>query len=282
MATEYFTADGRACTACGCVKPTEEFSKNKNGYKGRASECRQCKALRNAIYREKDLVKREALKQDFIKKRAAAKDEIRRLRLSEERKFCPRCSRSLPVEMFSPGKSRTDGRRGLCRECNNAANREYRERHPEAAARSSNNWSRRNPERVRAKAERWNKKNPGKLSRLAAAWARRKRSECPVFRLKTRTRNCIVRAFSRKGYRKNSSTYRILGCDWETLKDHIEKQFAKGMTWENMGEWHIDHIVPLAEASNEEDVIRLNHFTNLRPLWAKENLKKGRNRLFLV
>ena len=47
------------------------------------------------------------------------------------------------------------------------------------------------------------------------------------------------------------------------------------MTWENRSDWHIDHIIPIASAITEEDVIRLNHYTNLRPLWAKDNLAKG-------
>ena len=47
------------------------------------------------------------------------------------------------------------------------------------------------------------------------------------------------------------------------------------MTWENKGAWHIDHIIPTCTAKTEEDLIRLNHYTNLQPLWAEENLKKG-------
>jgi hypothetical protein len=47
------------------------------------------------------------------------------------------------------------------------------------------------------------------------------------------------------------------------------------MTWSNMGEWHIDHIKPLATAKTEKDVYELNHYTNLQPLWAKDNLSKG-------
>jgi len=56
---------------------------------------------------------------------------------------------------------------------------------------------------------------------------------------------------------------------------HIEQQFKDGMSWENHGEWHIDHIFPVGLASDEEMVYKLNHYTNLQPLWAKENLQKG-------
>ena len=61
-----------------------------------------------------------------------------------------------------------------------------------------------------------------------------------------------------------------LGCTYAELKEHIESQFLDGMTWENHGfyGWHIDHIIPLTRGGT-------NHFTNLQPLWAKDNLSKG-------
>jgi len=59
------------------------------------------------------------------------------------------------------------------------------------------------------------------------------------------------------------------------LKKHIEKQFTKGMSWKNQGDWHIDHIMPLASANTIEETIRLCHYTNLQPLWALDNLEKG-------
>ena len=67
----------------------------------------------------------------------------------------------------------------------------------------------------------------------------------------------------------------MIGCLFDRLVLHIERQFLPGMSWENRSEWHIDHIVPLASASSLEEMERLNHFTNLRPLWASDNLSKG-------
>ena len=78
-----------------------------------------------------------------------------------------------------------------------------------------------------------------------------------------------------KGWRKNGRTEQLVGADCETVKKHIESLFKNGMTWENHGKWHIDHIIPLASAKTEEEVIRLFHYTNLQPLWAKENLSKS-------
>ena len=47
------------------------------------------------------------------------------------------------------------------------------------------------------------------------------------------------------------------------------------MTWENQGEWHFDHIIPISSAQTEEEVIKLNHYTNFQPLWAEDNLRKS-------
>lgn len=85
-----------------------------------------------------------------------------------------------------------------------------------------------------------------------------------------------------RGFKKNSTTAQILGCDWEFFAAHIERQFLKGMTWSNMGEWHIDHIIPMATATTVEEAIALNHVSNLRPMWGPENLSKNAKVMFLI
>ena len=92
----------------------------------------------------------------------------------------------------------------------------------------------------------------------------------------------IVRSRVYSALKKNKelSSKEYLGCDTQILKEHIEKQFTEGMTWDNYGEWHIDHIVPLKykrdglEPSLEEVKERLNYI-NTQPLWAEENKAKG-------
>ena len=87
----------------------------------------------------------------------------------------------------------------------------------------------------------------------------------------------ILHALKSKGYSKKSSSQKIIGCSWSELRAHIEKQFRQGMCWENHGlyGWHVDHVIPLASASSVEEMLKLCHYTNLQPLWAEENLKKG-------
>lgn len=98
-----------------------------------------------------------------------------------------------------------------------------------------------------------------------------------IYKFKHNLRTLILGSFKRNfnQFKKKSKTETILGCTIEEFRLHIEKQFTEGMTLENHGEWHLDHIIPLANATTEEDIIKLNHYTNFQPLWAEENLSKG-------
>ena len=71
-------------------------------------------------------------------------------------------------------------------------------------------------------------------------------------------------------------TFQIIGCSPLYLKEYIEKKFTEGMCWNLVGkEIHIDHIIPLSSAKTEEEIYKLCHYTNLQPLWAKDNLTKS-------
>lgn len=87
---------------------------------------------------------------------------------------------------------------------------------------------------------------------------------------------CRLRSAIKKNT-KTGSAVRDLGCTIEELKVYLEKQFKDGMTWQNHGKWHIDHIIPLISFNLEdrEQFLKACHYTNLQPLWAKDNLSKG-------
>ncbi len=81
----------------------------------------------------------------------------------------------------------------------------------------------------------------------------------------------------KKKAKKTNSTLILLGCTIKELISHFDKKFKKGMNWNNMNKWHIDHIKPISSfnLSNPEEQKKCFHFSNLQPLWAEENLKKG-------
>ena len=77
--------------------------------------------------------------------------------------------------------------------------------------------------------------------------------------------------------KKTIPSSELLGCTYEQLLDHLSSQFTEGMTWDNYGEWHIDHIRPCAsfDLLDTEQQRQCFHYTNLQPLWALDNLRKG-------
>lgn len=102
-----------------------------------------------------------------------------------------------------------------------------------------------------------------------------KRKIDPIYKLKSVLRSRIIVCLVQRKYKKSVTTEKLIGTTLNEVKIYLEKKFKSGMDWSNHGLWHIDHIVPLATAKTEEEVIKLFHFTNLQPLWAIDNLKKG-------
>ena len=80
-----------------------------------------------------------------------------------------------------------------------------------------------------------------------------------------------------KGGFKKGSAVRDLGCNISKFKDFISEKFQTGMSWDNHGGWHLDHILPLAsfDLTDRKQFLAACHYTNYQPLWAKDNLKKG-------
>ena len=109
-----------------------------------------------------------------------------------------------------------------------------------------------------------------------------------LFKLKGNIRSLIRKSFKTSGAKKTSNTAKILGCSISEFKTHLENQFESWMNWNNYGmyhpkgerTWNIDHITPSKSAKTVEDIVRLNHYTNLRPLCSKQNREKWDTILF--
>ena len=105
----------------------------------------------------------------------------------------------------------------------------------------------------------------------------KRRSHCPLCDpLEHLTGVVRCRIYTALKSDKEMSSTEYLGCNIETLKQHIEQQFTEGMSWENYGEWHIDHKILLKyNKPSLEEVAKRLHYTNTEPMWASENMSKG-------
>jgi hypothetical protein len=115
-----------------------------------------------------------------------------------------------------------------------------------------------------------------------AARQREKRKNCPVRNMQARLSRLHRHALSQIGAIKKSPTFESLGYSVDEFVTHIERQFKDGMSWKNMSEWQIDHIIPISSAKTEDDVVALNQLSNLRPMWAADNNKKKDKREVLL
>ena len=105
----------------------------------------------------------------------------------------------------------------------------------------------------------------------------RRRLEDECFALAGRVRARVREALSRSGVPRKQNTLTLVGCTAAELKSHIESLFSPGMSWGNRHLWHVDHIIPLSkfDLRDQTQQAAAFHYTNLQPLWAKDNLKKS-------
>lgn len=194
------------------------------------------------------------------------------------------CARSRARQIANQESERERGRR--YRAANQQAIKEksaaYYAANRERILAKTAEYQRANCDRVNQWSSKSKRKHAAKVSRYVSDYMRRRSESDPVYATRRRVRTLVSMAFLKRGFKKGSTTEAILGCSWDELVTHIERQFLPGMTWENRHLWHIDHIVALATAKTEADVIALNHFTNLRPLWKPDNLKKGAKQTHLL
>jgi hypothetical protein len=116
---------------------------------------------------------------------------------------------------------------------------------------------------------------------------KKKKSQDPLYKFFNSIRQSILKSIRKGRYTKNSKTSEILGCSYDEIVKHFESNFESWMTWENRGlyngefnyGWDIDHIIPISSAKSEEDIIKLNHYTNLQPLCSKTNRDIKKNKM---
>ena len=135
--------------------------------------------------------------------------------------------------------------------------------------------AKKNPEKYYGGVKRWKDNNPEKNKIHKSKSSRKRLINDPKYRLKNNIRRLIRLSISKGFYSKKSYTSEILGIDYEGFYKHIENQFTDGMSWDNKRLWELDHKVPVSLGKTEDDIIRLNHYTNFQPLWRKDNSIKS-------
>jgi hypothetical protein len=131
-----------------------------------------------------------------------------------------------------------------------------------------------NKDKIKERQKNWYTENKEKIIIKANINYIKRKNTDPLFKLKIAIKNNIYHSLKRKGFKKNSRTHEILGCLIDEFKQHLESKFEPWMTWDNYGKydgtegygWDIDHIIPTSSATTEEELVKLNHFSNLQPL----------------
>ena len=123
--------------------------------------------------------------------------------------------------------------------------------------------------------KKWRNENKEKWKQWTRAYVKGRRQKDISFALMCNARSRIHTLLSK--YKKSNKSMILIGCSPKELKEHLEKKFKPGMTWENRKDWHIDHIIPCSffDFSDPQQQKKCFHYTNLQPLWAIDNMKKG-------
>jgi len=190
-----------------------------------------------------------------------------------EKKICSKCKIEKEVCEFYSHPKKENSVRSRCKLCMNNYSFEYSQLNSEKVKKIKSTYIEKNFEKVKKSKKDWFVRNPS----YQKNWCLNNYENDEIYRIKVIMRSRLRIFFKSKMILKNNKSFKIIGCSPNFLKNYIEKQFTDGMSWENYGlyGWHVDHIIPLSSAKTEEEVYELCHYTNLQPLWAEDNLKKG-------
>lgn len=174
-------------------------------------------------------------------------------------KICKKCLIEKNLIEFNKDKTKSDGLYSSCKVCRNKVTTVYYEN---------------NKEQIGQKTREYYQLNKEKCRKSRRIYQNRKCKEDINFKLVRRLRSRLYYALKAKSWKKTTKFSQYIGCSLDELKKYLQSKFQPGMTWENYGKWHIDHIIPLSSVDTQEKLYVLCHYANLQPLWASDNLSK--------
>jgi hypothetical protein len=172
-------------------------------------------------------------------------------------KVCIKCFEHKELKDYDKAGRNRDGHRTICKSCRLLYQQEYHKN---------------NRESLKLKRKLYNQGN--KQERSIKSKTRYENRSIDK-RIYDSLRSSVYSPFYRFGFSIPDKLENIIGCTLMDFRIYIESHFCEGMGWENRKDWHIDHILPVSVASSCEDLIKLNHYTNLRPVWKSKNLSKN-------
>ena len=193
-------------------------------------------------------------------------------------KKCSKCKIKKSLDSFSSNKSNKDKKNNYCKSCDKIRVTQYQKNNKVQTLLYLKNWRDNNPDYDK----NYTKNNYIKSTSYRKEYQKTRMKNDPDIRLTHNIRSLILISFKNclKGsYKKGKKTENILDCTLEEFTQHLQSLFTEGMTLENHGEWEIDHIIPISSAKNEEEIYKLNHYTNFQPLWKEDNRKKSNKML---
>ena len=240
----------KKCRECGETKPLEEYHKQKTGKYGRRARCKLCVNACQKAYNQSEARKAKRKAYDQSEKRKAKKKAyMKAYNQSEERKA------------YRKAYDQSEARKAKKKAYDQSEKRKaYMKAYNQSEARKANNKAYRQSEKYKT---------------YKKAYRKNRRQTDPVFKLRCRLRSGFCNWI--KGVQKTCKTEQYVGCTYNELLDHLESQFEEGMTWQNQGEWHIDHIKAQSrfDPTIEEEAFKCWHYTNLQPMWAEMNIGWG-------
>ena len=164
------------------------------------------------------------------------------------------------------------------------ADKKYREKNKKRLDEYTKNWYEENKEHRKQYLKEYREKNIDKIREVKRAYEKHRKDTDPIYKLISNFRTAIYQVLKESNVEKNGHYFEILGYTPEELINHLEKQFKDGMTWDNYGDFHIDHIIPISSFNiqeiGDEEFMKCWSLSNLQPMWGEENIRKS-NKIIL-
>ena len=296
----------KQCRNCGQEKPLDNFPKHKTTKDGYDTLCKICT---NEYAKERRLNNIE--KERERRQRCKENKERERLLNPISEKQCNVCNETKNMVEFSTHQTNKDGYNNKCKICVNDYSKTYRNKNIEKELERAKNYYENNKDKkkeyennnkekinerrkeyrnsnkiiITEKQKKWYKDNIDLVRERNYNYYKMKMATDPIFKLKKQLKGLIRDSLRNQGLKKSDRTINVLGCTIEELKLHLESKFEPWMTWDNKGlyngelnyGWDVDHIIPTSSGSTYEEIIKLNHYTNLQPLCGYTNRHIKRN-----